>query len=156
MSRAINAAGLDIIKRNEGCALIAYQCPAGIWTIGYGHTGSSVREGLRIEEHQAEVILEFDLDRFQKIVEEYVPGLNDNRFSALVSFTFNVGPGGPPDRMHPEGFGFYASTMRKRILEGDFGAASAEFPKWCHAGTRVLPGLVKRRAEERALFDKLP
>jgi len=142
MSRAINAAGLEIIKNNEGCVLEAYLCPAGVPTIGWGHTGSTVRVGQRITQHQADEILASDLEGFEDAVEALVPGLNDNQFSALVSLIYNIGKEA-----------FRASTMRKRALEGDFGAASAEFPKWCHAGVKVLPGLVRRRAEERALFD---
>jgi lysozyme len=110
-------------------------------TIGYGHTGNSVLPGSTVTEHQADAILDADLDRFERAVERLAPGLSDNQFSACVSLCFNVGIGR-----------FENSTLLEKLREKDYTAAGAEFLKWRMAAGRVLPGLVKRRAAERALF----
>ncbi len=137
----INEAGRDLIKRFEGCRLKAYRCPAGVWTIGYGHTGASVKEGLLITQHQADIILESDLTKFEEAVEEWMPGASSNQFSALVSFAFNLGINA-----------LIKSTLRKKFLAADVGGAADEFLRWNKAGGKVLPGLVKRRKAERELF----
>jgi lysozyme len=138
----INAAGIELIKRHEGLRLAAYLCPANVWTIGYGHTGD-VKPEHRITEHQADVLLAYDLERFEQCVSRVTDrvDLTENQFSALVSFAFNVGVEA-----------FNRSTLRKFVLGCDWEGAAREFDKWVHAGGRVLPGLVKRRADERALF----
>lgn len=132
--------GRQLIMDAEGVRLDAYLCPAGKWTIGVGHTGD-VKQGDRITQHQAEVILQLDLERFEEAVTRLAPGLSSSRFSACVSFAFNVGIAA-----------FEKSTLRRKILAGDFAGAAAEFPKWVRAGGKELPGLVKRRAAEQALF----
>ena len=138
--RKINCAGLAIIKKYEGLKLKAYKCPAGIWTIGWGHTGD-VKASDVITTHQAEAILDADLDKFECGVEMLCPRSNANQFSALVSFAFNVGI----DALKK-------STLLKLFLAGGPLAAAAQFAKWNKGGGKVLPGLVKRRAAERALF----
>jgi lysozyme len=141
----INAQGLALVKRHEGCKLEAYVCPAGKVTIGYGHTGGDVKLGQKISQHVADVILEHDLEDAEDCVERAMKGraLTSNQFSALVSLTFNVGS-----------VNFVNSTLRKLALRGDFAGAAAEFPRWVHGGGKVLPGLVARRADERALFER--
>lgn len=141
----INDAGRGIITTYEGCRLTAYKCPRGIWTIGYGHTGNSVKPGLRISQHYADGILGSDLERFEQAVSELCPNLNQNQFSACVSLVFNIGIEA-----------FKASTLLQKIQAGDFQGAADEFPRWVHAGGQTLPGLVKRRAAERALFLEMP
>ncbi len=83
----ISQKGIDLIKNFEGCRLNAYKCPAGVWTIGYGHTGSEVKPGLKITQAEAEKILKSDLvvhcNNVSKLVK--VP-LNQNQFDALVSY----------------------------------------------------------------------
>lgn len=152
-----NLAGIDLIKRFEGLRLAAYLCPAGIPTIGYGHTGD-VKIGQRITEHQADVILQADLERFEEIIEKAVRvKLNANQHAALVSLVFNVGPGkkGIRDGLVELKSGKPSSLLRF-LNEGQFNAAAAQFSKWIHAGGKVLPGLVKRRAAEAALFQQVP
>lgn len=150
--RRINDEGRALIKRFEGLRLKAYLCPAGVLTIGWGHT-KGVRKGQSITEHQAEAILDVDLDQFQRDVEFLTAGipLNDNEFSALVSFAFNVGSDIDDDTT-AEGLG--DSTLLRKLRAGDKAGAAAEFLKWTHANGGVSPGLVKRRAAERALFLK--
>lgn len=89
-----NKAGIELIKEFEGCRLTAYKCPAGVWTIGYGHTGN-VKAGQTISQQRAEELLRQDLVKFETAVTawNYLYNWNENEFSALVSFVFNCGEG---------------------------------------------------------------
>lgn len=139
--RHINAAGLQIIKDSEGCRLRAYKCPAGVWTIGYGHT-KGVQAGDSCTQRQADEWLVVDCQVAERAVDRLVTApLTDNQFSALVSWTFNLGEGN-----------LAKSTMLKRINEGKMDAVPGEMKKWVHAGTTELTGLVTRRAKEAALW----
>lgn len=138
-------AGLDLIKKYEGCRLTAYKCPAGVWTIGYGHT-NGVKKGQKISRKQAENFLREDIGKFENGVKKAVSvRLTQNQFDALVSFTYNVGLGA-----------FKTSTLRRKLNAGDYAGASKEFLKWNKAGGVVLDGLKRRRNAEKALFDKIP
>jgi GH24 family phage-related lysozyme (muramidase) len=143
--RQINAAGLELVKHFEGLFLKAYRCPANVWTIGYGHTGlthkdGTVKAGRVITEAEAEDLLRHDLGKFAKRVEDGVTvPVNDDQFGALVSFDFNTG-------------GFLKSTLRNKLNAGDFQGAADEFLKWNKAGGKVLAGLLRRRRSERNLF----
>ncbi len=138
----INEAGLKIIKRNEGLRLHAYRCPAGVWTIGYGHTGPAAKRGNIITEERADLLLRNDVAYFEDAVSGLVTvPLNGNQFSALVSFTFNLGEAHLAE-----------STLLRTLNAGDPEGAANEFPRWNRAGGKVLPGLERRRDEERALF----
>ncbi|PSB66784.1 muraminidase, partial [filamentous cyanobacterium CCP1] len=91
--RQINAKGLRLLKAFEGLRLEAYLDPVGVWTIGYGTT-SGVFPGMRITEAQAEAFLRRDLARFERAVSDLITvPLNEDQYSALVSFTYNVGEG---------------------------------------------------------------
>jgi len=88
----ISQKGIDLIKKFEGIRLTAYVCPAGVLTIGYGHTGPDVQPGMRITEEEAERLLWADTESAQQTVSSFVSvKLNQNEYDALVSFTFNVG-----------------------------------------------------------------
>ena len=138
----INAAGLKILKESEGLRLDAYICPAGVLTIGHGTTGPRVSPGLTITEDQANAWLKQDCRKFERDVERLVTvDLNPNEFSALVSFTYNVGEGA-----------LERSTLLRLLNQGDRARAADEFPRWNKGGGRVLPGLKIRREKERALF----
>ncbi|WP_204141532.1 lysozyme [Halomicronema sp. CCY15110] len=142
----INDAGLEIIKHFEGRRLQAYQDSVGIWTIGYGHTSAAgdpqVRAGMVISEQEAEDILKQDLELFEAGVRDRVNvALNSDQFSALVSFSFNVGLGA-----------FGNSTLLRKLNAGDYPGAANEFTRWVKAGGTTLPGLVRRRDAEKALF----
>lgn len=143
MARKLNKAGIDLVKTSEGCRLDAYQDAIGVWTIGYGHTGSSVKPGQKISQHEADVILASDLEKFAEGVDELTSkvGLTDNQFAACVSFAFNVGV-----------TRFASSTLYKKLCRGDAAGAAEEFLKWTLAGGQRLAGLEKRREAERALF----
>jgi lysozyme len=143
--RRTSAAGLDLIKRHEGLRLRAYLCPAGVWTIGYGHTGADVRQGLIITEAQADAMIERDVQRFEAAVRRLCPATTQGQFDALVSFAFNLGEAA-----------LDGSTLRRLHNAGDHEGAAANFGKWTKArvsGNLVeLSGLVKRRAEEARLY----
>ena len=133
---------IDLIKKYEGCRLVAYRCPAGILTIGTGHTGKDVTEGMPITQEQADDLLKIDLDRANRAVNRLIPhGVPQGAEDALTSFVFNLGEGA-----------LNSSTLLKLILAGKMDEAAKEFPKWVHSAGQVLPGLVKRRAAEQALF----
>jgi len=136
--------GIKLIKNFEGCRLTAYKCPAGVWTIGYGHTGSEVHSGQKITQAQADNYLKVDLmihcNNVSKLVK--VP-LTQNQFNALVSFEYNVGYGN-----------FKNSTMLKLLNQKKYVEAAAQFDRWVYAGKTKLAGLVKRRTAEKNLFTK--
>lgn len=147
----INSEGLALIKEFEGCKLTAYRCPAGIYTIGYGHTGR-VKAGDKITEHEAEAMLRIDIFRFEEDVSELVKvQLANNQYSALVSFAFNVGSDIDTDIL-PEGLG--DSTLLKLVNQSKYAEAAKQFLLWNKAGGKVLAGLTRRREAEKALFEK--
>ena len=137
----ISDRGLDLIRRFEGLRLDAYRCPAGIWTIGYGHTGSDVREGLTITPLIAGTFLRADVGRFGEGVERCAGLCTQGQFDALVSFAFNLGLNA-----------LRVSTLLKLHRLGQHKLAAAEFSRWVHAGGKELPGLVRRRAAEAVLY----
>lgn len=143
---------LDIIKESETLQLKAYICPAGILTIGYGHTGPDVKPGMVITKEQAETLLQQDLERFERDVRNLVKvHVNENQFGALVSFAFNVGSDIDDDEL-AEGLG--DSTLLKKLNKYDYAGAANEFGKWVHANGKKLNGLVTRREREKQLFLK--
>lgn len=146
----ISEAGLKLIKQFEGLRLKSYRCPAGVWTIGYGHTSTTgvpeVREGMRISGQEAETILKRDLAQFEGAVTSMVKiRLSENQFDTLVSFAFNCGIAA-----------LRRSTLLKRVNAGAFDAVPAELLKWTRADGQELPGLVRRRRAEAALWRGLP
>lgn len=133
--------GLALVKQFEGLRTQAYICPAGVLTIGYGSTGAHVKRGMVITEAQATALLAQDVVRFEKAVNGLGVALTQNQFDALVSFAFNVGEKALRD-----------STLAKKLKAGDYKGAAAQFARWTKAGGKTLPGLVRRRAAEAALF----
>lgn len=143
MRRQINKAGFDLIRQFEGLRLKAYLCPANVWTIGYGSTGPHVKPGMVITREQADDLLMRDLERFERGVAELAPKATDNQFSALVSFSFNVGLAA-----------LKSSTLLKLHNAGDHNGAQAQFGRWTKAAGKTLPGLVKRREAEAKLYER--
>ena len=146
-ARSVNALGLDLIKTFEGLATQAYVDAVGVLTIGYGHT-RNVKLGDRITAQQAEQRLIDDLAAFERGVARLVTAqINDNQFSALVAFAYNVGLNA-----------LKGSTVLKRLNGGDMAGAAEALEQWnkgiVNGELCVLPGLVRRRAAERALFLK--
>jgi lysozyme len=138
-----SSTGLALTRSFEGLRLEAYQDSAGVWTIGYGHTGPEIRAGQRITEAQADALLREDLACAVRCVREAVKqAVTQHQFDALVDFCFNAGRGN-----------LLSSTLLRDVNRGDFASAVAQFGLWVHAGAQVLSGLVRRRAAEAALFD---
>lgn len=145
----IGEKGLKLIKSFEGCRLTAYKCPAGVWTIGYGHT-ANVKQGMVITQAQADNLLKQDLAIYEKYVNDTKLTLNQNQFDALVSFTYNCGNGS------------LKTLIKNRTLQQIAEVLTA----YNKANGKVLAGLVNRRAKEKELFltpceiivdmDKLP
>jgi len=138
----ISQEGVNLIKHFEGCRLEAYKCPAGVWTIGYGHT-KGVKEGDAIEQEAAEAFLIEDLEEFEDHVQRLVEvDLDQDQFDALVSWTFNLGYGNLAE-----------STLLARLNDGLYDEVPEQIKRWTRAGGVILPGLVKRRNAEAALFE---
>jgi len=134
--------GIELIKHFEGCHLEAYLCPAGVPTIGYGHT-RGVSMGDVIDQEAAEALLIEDLEEFEGYVDKLVEiGLRQNEFDALVSWTFNLGPANLKE-----------STLLNRVNYGPLSDVPTQIKRWNRAGGKVLAGLVKRRAAESALWQ---
>lgn len=141
-NRKIGQAGLKLIMEFEGCRLTAYQCSAGVWTIGYGHT-AGVHKGMKITQAQAEAYLKQDVAKFEKYVSNasYVPftdKLNQNQFDALVSFAFNLGQG----------------NVKKLCTGRVMNQIPSAMQQYCKAAGKTLPGLQRRRKAEAALYNK--
>jgi lysozyme len=136
----MNDAGIELIKSFEGLRLKAYRCSAGVLTIGYGHT-SGVTEGQEIDEAEAERLLREDIAEFEAGVSRVATDPTPNQFSAMVSLAFNIGLAA-----------FGRSTVLRKHNAGDHADAAEAFMLWNKAGGRVLQGLIRRRAAERALY----
>lgn len=147
-------AGLAIIREFEGFRGGAYLCPAGVWTIGFGHTtaagGPSVSKGMVWTRAKAEQVLRDDVDRFEDQIERLIAKAKVNRvepheFDAMVSLAFNIGPAA-----------FAGSTVLKKYLRGDKRGAADAFLSWNKARVdgvlKPIAGLTRRRQAERALF----
>lgn len=133
--------GMELIKKHEGLRLRAYLCPAMVWTIGYGHTGTA-REGLTITQAQADELLRADVEWAEREVLLMNVRLSQNQFDALVSLVFNIGIGA-----------FRRSTARRLIVaNANDPAIGAAIRKWNRAKGRVLPGLVTRRNDESQMY----
>ena len=147
----------EMIKHHEGVRFKPYRCPARLFTIGVGHVLYPDQGRLPLDQRdafplapednrtfsKAEVdgLLSFDLQRFEVGVARLFPVvLAQGQFDALTSFAFNLGLGG-----------LQRSTLRQKVLRGEVEAAD-EFLKFTRGGGKILPGLVKRRNDERALF----
>lgn len=146
--RYINEAGLEIIKEFEGLRLTAYADPLGIATIGYGNTNSVTKEDIGVKtitKEEAEKLLNKDVKWAEISVFKSVKvPITDNQFSALVSWTFNLGSGN-----------LNKSTMLKKINENHLKVVPTEMRKWNRAGGIILEGLKRRRSAEAELFLKV-
>lgn len=134
----------DRIKEYEGLRLRAYRCPAGVLTIGYGHTGPDVKAGMVITREEADRLFDRDIERFERQVSAVAGPVNlrQCQWDALVSFAYNVGIGN-----------LSSSTLLRKVKSNpDNPAIRDEFKKWNKAGGKVLQGLVKRRGWEAELY----
>ena len=137
--------GVALTKSFEGLRLEAYQDCAGVWTVGYGHTGPGIAEGMTVNDAEAEVLLRSDLEEAVRCVNRRVTEkIVQSQFDAMVDFCFNVG------RRN-----FLQSTLLRKVNFGDFAGAEAQFGLWVHAGGAVVAGLVRRRKAEAELFQAM-
>ena len=133
--------GIALIIEFEGLRLKAYQCPGGVWTIGYGHT-AGVKPGMVITEAQAEEYLKANLIAFERYLNGLGLALNQNQFDALISFIYNVGTGN-----------FSNSTLLRKVRANpQDNSIVDEFLRWVYSKGRVLPGLQRRRLAEMKLY----
>jgi lysozyme len=155
----VSKAAIEMIKHHEGVRTRPYRCPALLWTVGVGHVIEPTHTAVKYEERrhlpipagwdrtltmdEVDRILAEDLRRFERGVVRLCPAVVGRQgvFDALVSFAFNVGLGN-----------LQRSSLRMKTNRGELEEAADEFLKWTKAGGRVLPGLVKRRNDERALY----
>jgi len=143
--------GVDIIKKWEGFSAEPYLCPAARPTIGYGSTWDINGDPVTMDhppvgDVAATRLLQRELTHVEGAIAKLVKvPLRQSQFDALASFIYNVGSGN-----------FQSSTMRMKLNRSDYDGAAGEFWKWRRAGGKILRGLVKRRAEEEALFRRLP
>ncbi|MDD6210537.1 MAG: lysozyme [Bacteroidales bacterium] len=135
--------GKELIKRFEGLELKAYKCPAGKYTIGWGHTGSDVYPGLTISPDVADKMLNEDLVKFEEAVSRLVKvTLRQNQFDALVSFTFNFGEGNLKKSV----------LLEKVNANPDDPEIGTQFKRWVKVGNKPVEGLIKRRNAEVELY----
>lgn len=140
--------GIDLISSFEDTKLKAYDDGVGVWTIGTGTTvypnGVKVKKGDTCTLEQAKSYFAHDLKKFEKTVNELVVvPISQNQFDALVSLTYNIGSGA-----------FTKSTLLRKLNAKDYQGAADQFLVWIRGGGKVLKGLERRRAAERALFIK--
>lgn len=137
----ISEKGINFLIQEEGERLKAYKCAAGVWTIGIGHTGADVKEGMIITKEKSRELLKSDLSRFEKAVNTYIKvPLEQHQFDALVSLTFNIGVGN-----------FSKSTLVKKInVNASMEEIEFQFKQWKLA--RGKPILLSRRKREAELY----
>jgi len=137
----ISEEGLSLIKKFEGCELEAYLCPAGVWTIGYGHT-KDVKEGDKINKEEAEYLLQEEMIEYEGYVNDFVEvTLQQHQYDSLVSFCYNLGGGS-----------LKKSTLLKVLNDSKYEEVPAQIRRWNKAGGEVLEGLVRRREAEAVMF----
>lgn len=138
----MNETALAFIKAHEGCRLTAYADLGGMWTCGWGSTGSDIHPGTVWTQEHADARLADDVGRFEVAVSQIVNvQVTDNQMAALVSFAYNLG-------VHA----LAGSTLLRLVNQRDFVGAAAQFQRWDRAGGREVPGLLQRRHDEADLF----
>jgi lysozyme len=139
----IGDAGLALIRRFEGFSATPYRCPAGIWTVGYGHViGRGERFDFPLSTQAAEALLKQDVREAENSVNNLIYNdLTPSQYDALCSFCFNVGAAA-----------LQRSSLRRVVNRGDHAEVPRQLLRWVYAGGKVLPGLILRREAEAALY----
>jgi lysozyme len=134
---------IQLIKKYEGLRLKKYLCPAQKWTIGYGHVILKNENLVIITKEKAEELLQSDLEKTYNSILKVIKNikLNENQINALISFVFNIGSGA-----------FATSTVLRKLKSNDYIGASDQFSRWVYGSGKKLPGLIKRRNDEKNLF----
>jgi lysozyme len=139
---ALSPRGLALIQEFEGCRLTAYRDQRGVLSIGTGHTGADVTEGLVWSQAQADAALRNDTSFAAAAINRYVDvALNQNEFDALCSLAFNIGVGA-----------FRSSTLLRMLNMGDHPGAAMQFAVWDRVNGEQNAGLARRRSAEQVLF----
>ena len=134
---------IGLIKKWEGLRLTAYQCSAGVWTIGYGSTGPGIAKGVTWTQAQADKRLDDDLRRFAGGVFAAVSRpATPAQLGAMISLAYNIGIGA-----------FRSSTLLRKFNAGDVIGAGDQFLRWNRAGGKVIEGLTNRRRDELAVYS---
>ena len=142
MKKRMSEKGLKLLEGYEGIRLVAYLDTAGVWTIGVGHTGPEVHEGMIATLEQVRKWLDEDVREAEDAVNRAVKvALTQDMFDSLASFVFNLGA-----------TQFAKSTLLRKLNAGDYVGAGKEFKRWVYSGGKVTPGLVKRRHSEAEAF----
>jgi lysozyme len=146
--------GAQLVKRFESClrpagdVFVPYICPAGVLTIGWGHTNDHGRRfdrNTRWTQEECDAAFDEDMAHFEAAVGRLVSvRLTQRQFDALVSFSYNCGE-----------TALARSTLLRKVNARDFEGAAREFPKWNRGGGQILRGLVRRRAAEALLFQEI-
>lgn len=140
---SISATGLSYIQGAEGLSYGVYLDAVGLPTTCYGHMDQRLKVGTRFSDFECLIFLKEDLAATEKALKELVTvPLTQGQYDALTSLVFNIGPDA-----------FRRSALRRKLNEGKYDEAAAEFPKWVYAKGKKLKGLVRRREEERRLFE---
>lgn len=139
----ISEKGIEFLIKEEGEILTAYLCPAGVWTIGVGHTGKDVKKGMKITKEQSRELLKKDIAWAESVVNKIIKvPLEQYQFDALVSFVLNTGPNALP-----------TSTLAKKInLNFSIEEIEKEWKKWKYGGGKILDVLISRRKREVKLY----
>jgi len=135
---------LNLIRDSEGCKLTAYQCPAGVWTVGYGYTGTDIKKGVCWTQEKAdEFLLATAMDVLNQAIKAspILATANMEKQAAIADFIYNLGIGN-----------YSKSTLKKQVNAGNWLAASSEIKKWNKAAGKELKGLTIRRQKEAALL----
>lgn len=134
---------IDLARRFEGCRLTAYKDIAGVWTIGYGHTGKDVTPTTRWTQEEAEQHLELDVAEAQHLLQLYSPGpFVTGALDALTDFVFNLGIGN-----------YRGSSLRRAVDTQNWPEVKIDLLAWDHSGGQVIPGLLARRQAEADLIQ---
>lgn len=150
MCMNISHEGINLIKNFEGFRPLAYYCPAGLLTIGWGHTiqpteklnGILLDKNSKVSLQQAILLLQKDITNAEHVIFRNVKApLIQGQFDALVSFVFNLGEKN-----------FMRSTLLKKLNDGDYEGAANQFPRWVYVNKKALVGLMNRRAAEMRLW----
>lgn len=140
--RKINSKGFTLLTKFEGCRLSAYKDIGGVLTIGYGHTGPEVVEGMLFTQVQANAQLEKDLEKLYRLDEHLSEQVNDNQYSALICLAFNIGLNS-----------LLKSALIKKVNAGE--SPDGEWTKWSHVNGKVVNGLLRRRVAELELYHEI-
>jgi lysozyme len=142
MWRMTSRAGRELIRQFEGERLESYRCPANKWTISVGVCGPHVTEGMKITQAESDELFAATLRTFELAINKLITApVSQNQFDAIISLVYNIGLGN-----------FQRSTLLRLLNQGRHRDAVLEFTRWSFANGQQMPGLLRRRRAEMAMF----